>query len=350
MPSQRKFGSFSRIKITQVIYIFYILVNYGLWFLKTWSLITDFESGFRIFLFASTYLIGFWINITFLYKPFLIKKKYALYLVLSSLSFFILYIVQGLIYAKSLREIYEFFMSMSDGVVIRDMFVSQFIFISICGLGICIHLFGDWIEQTLEIANLKSEKAKAELTSLKNQLSPHFLFNTLNMVYVMIKSKPSVASEIVLEMSELLRYQLYGSSQEEVYLHEEVDFINNLLGIEKMRKENLKLSFETDIDNPYTKILPLILSPLVENALKHGSQEMDAPEIKISLTCLDNTLKFTVVNSYLSIEMTDETTTKTGLENLRKRLNLVYKKRVKLNTKKENGFFYAHLLISQLHD
>ena len=350
MPFQRNFALLTRGKITGVIYLFYIIINYGLWFLKTWSLITDFESGFRVFLFATTYLIGFWINITFLFKPFLLKKRYALYLLFSSSSFFLLYIVQEFTMAKSLREISDFFLSMGDGIVIRDMFVSQLVFIMICGLGICITLFGDWMEQTLEIANLKSEKAKAELASLKNQLSPHFLFNTLNMVYVMIKSKPLVASEIVLEISELLRYQLYGSSQEEVYLQEEVDFINNLLGIEKLRKENIKLSFEIDIDNPYTKILPLILSPLVENALKHGSQELEAPEIKISLTCLDNSLEFTIVNNCVPIEITDETTTKTGLENLQKRLSLVYKKRVKLSTKKEKGFFHAHLLISQLHD
>jgi sensor histidine kinase YesM len=337
--------NFSKKHYSLLFYTFYVLLVYVFWFLYGWRMITDFYSAFKLVLFATPYLIGFWFNKKVLFPRFFMKGKFISYLFFTVFSFFVLYFVQSVTQLDSIYDCPKMFQDFTPLGLLRDMLISQITFFMFCGLGITINLVETWIKNMTEIEDLKSEKLKAELNSLKNQLSPHFLFNTLNMVHILTKTNPAIASEVTLELAELMRYQLYGASKEVVKIEEEVRFIQNLLKIEKLRKENLKLNFQINVESLEQDIQPLILAPLVENALKHGSQQMEGPEINILLESSGGRLDFKITNSYRVSKKLNGHKAGTGLVNLKRRLELGYENKFSLQTSKENGYFIAELTI-----
>lgn len=337
--------TFSKKHYSILFYTFYILLVYLFWFMYGWRMIKDFYSAFKMALFATPYLIGFWFNKRFLFPRYFEKGKFTLYMAFTVLSFFGLYFVQGITQLDSIADCTTLFKDFTPFLLFRDILISQITFFMFCGLGISISLVETWIKNMTEIADLKNEKLRAELSSLKNQLSPHFLFNTLNMVHILTKTNPAVASEVTLELAELMRYQLYGASKEQVKLEEEIHFIQNLLKIEKLRKGNLKLNFKMDVECQDQNIQPLILAPLVENALKHGSQQMEGPEININILSNGQRLEFKISNTFRNGTYINGHKTGTGLVNLKRRLELAYENRFSLSTYKKNGYYTAELTI-----
>lgn len=330
-------------------YLSYILLVYVFWFFYGWRSVVDFKSAFKVFLFATPYLIGFWFNRKFLFNSYFIKGKTGKYFLFTVLSFLCLYIIQNMSQLDSLFDIDKLFGGFTAFLFLRDILISQMTFMMFCGLGMTFSFVENWIESAREIENLKSEKLKAELTSLKNQLSPHFLFNTLNMVHILTKTNPPAASEVSMELSELLRYQLYGASKEIVYLREEIGFIQNLLKIEKLRKSTLRLRVNIEVLHANVTIQPLILAPLVENALKHGSGNIESAEISMNLKCSNAALFFRISNKFVDQKTNNEINEKgTGLINLRRRLELSYPGRFSLNTEVKNDDYVAELTIKEL--
>lgn len=330
-------------------YSTYVLLVYVFWFFYGWRSVVDFRSAFKVMLFASPYLIGFWFNQKFLFSSYFIKGKTGKYFLFTILSFLCLYIIQNISQLDSILKIGELFKGFTPFLLVRDVLISQVTFTMFCGLGMTFSFVENWMQSAKEIENLKSEKLKAELTSLKNQLSPHFLFNTLNMVHILTKTNPPAASEVSMELSELLRYQLYGASREIVYLHEEIKFIQNLLKIEKLRKSKLRLYVYIEVLDHSATIHPLILAPLVENALKHGSGQMEGAEITVNLKCNNAKLFFEISNKFVFRKNKNEKKeTGTGLTNLRRRLELAYPGRFSLNTKVKDNNYIAELIIEEL--
>lgn len=330
-------------------YSTYILLVYIFWFFYGWRGVIDFKSAFKVFLFATPYLIGFWFNRKFLFSAYFIAGKTGKYFLFTVLSFLCLYIFQNISQLDSLFDIDKLFSGFTPFLLVRDVLISQMTFMMFCGLGMTFSFVENWLESAREIENLKSEKLKAELTSLKNQLSPHFLFNTLNMVHILTKTNPPAASEVSMELSELLRYQLYGASKEIVYLREEIGFIQNLLKIEKLRKSKLRLRVTIEVLHEGATIQPLILAPLVENALKHGSGHIEGAEITMNLKCDKAALFFRISNKFVYQKSKDEIEEKgTGLMNLRRRLELSYPGRFSLTTEVKNDDYVAELIIKEL--
>lgn len=180
-----------------------------------------------------------------------------------------------------------------------------------------------WIyEQWRWITTLKADKAKAELTLLKNQVDPHFFFNTLNNLYGLAVEKSDHAPAMILKLSDIMRYTIYDGRADYVSLEDEIAYLEDYIDLHKIRyRKQVNISFEKDL--PYLhKIAPLLLIVPLENAFKHGAEsQVEDAFIALSVRTTANSIHYQVSNNY-ELEVGRETGI--GLENLRKRLNLIY--------------------------
>jgi len=182
---------------------------------------------------------------------------------------------------------------------------------------------------------LEKEKLNSELAFLKNQISPHFFFNTLNNIYSLISINAEDSQKAVLRLSKLMRYLLYDSEHGDTKLSNEIDFMNNYIDLMKLRMNN-KISLTVTFPEKYEdiNIPPLIFIPFIENAFKHGISYREKSFIEISMTTINKSVVFRCANSIVKNRETDESEhSGIGLENVTKRLNLLFpgKHEMKIN-------------------
>jgi LytS/YehU family sensor histidine kinase len=187
--------------------------------------------------------------------------------------------------------------------------------------------------------NLVRDKLSAELRFLKNQLNPHFLFNTINNIYALTRKKSDKAPEVVMRLSELLSFMLYESGKETISIEQEIKLLEDYISLEQIRySDELSVVFNKEIDDASYQITPLLLLPLVENAFKHGASENHFDSfIHIHLTLKEYKLLFTVENSF---EETPEKSKSNniGLHNTARQLELIYKEQKLAVYKTEHVF------------
>ncbi|WP_298902737.1 sensor histidine kinase [uncultured Psychroserpens sp.] len=185
-------------------------------------------------------------------------------------------------------------------------------------------IFFIWLyEQWKWFKTLKSEKTKAELDLLKTQVNPHFLFNSLNNLYSLTVNQSPEAPDVVLKLSDMLRYTIYEGKNDRVLLSEEIQYLKNYIALHEIRhKKNVTIQFTHNIV-PDDKVAPLLFIILLENAFKHGIEKLtnDAYAI-IKLNSDKNQIYFSIENNY---EAPAESNHKgIGIENLKRRLLLIY--------------------------
>lgn len=187
----------------------------------------------------------------------------------------------------------------------------------------------EWFRQDRELAVLEKEKTATELSLLKQQINPHFFFNTLNNLYALSITKDEQTPEVVLQLSELMRYVIYRGKEEQVSLEEEIKYIEDYVQLQQIRlHKQLDFQFEKDLTDPIPNIAPLLFIVLVENAFKHGIEPAEQPcYLHLSLRTRDGQTEFVCENS---VEQTSDTEGGIGLENLRRRLALLYPDRHQL--------------------
>ncbi|MEM1358481.1 MAG: sensor histidine kinase, partial [Bacteroidota bacterium] len=189
----------------------------------------------------------------------------------------------------------------------------------------------DQLRSQQQVAQLKQEKTAAELSFLKAQIHPHFLFNTLNNLYTLTLEKSDEAPEVVVKLSEMLDYLLYHAKATKVPIGREIELIENYLGLEELRYgDRLQLTFHYDIDDPTAMISPLLLLSPVENAFKHGASGItERTLIRITLTVKAGQLHFQVWNTKPPTPPVDERayTKGIGLKNVSSQLDLTYPNR-----------------------
>jgi hypothetical protein len=207
-----------------------------------------------------------------------------------------------------------------------------------------------WIGVSLKFVQLWYERQQAalqaELNFLKAQIHPHFLFNTLNNLYALARSQSKQTPEVILGLSQILRYMLYECNAEMVLLKRDVEILENYIALEKIRYEDrLELNFHRSGKVASQQIAPLLMLPLVENAFKHGvSETIDAPWINIELTMSETRLVLKVSNSKPETTDTDAgTMEKVGLSNVRKRLELLYPANYQLEFCDDEGLYIVTL-------
>ncbi|MBW1298990.1 sensor histidine kinase [Aquimarina litoralis] len=194
---------------------------------------------------------------------------------------------------------------------------------------VCIAVFHWLFVNVRFIINLKNEKKKTELIHLQSQVNPHFFFNMLNNLYGLIDKDSEKAKNLILKLSDMMRYSIYEGQKEYVTLQQEVDFINNYIELHKMRyHKDIMIQFDVEIENEQLKVMPLLFIILVENAFKHGLEVLRSNAFaNISMNSKEHKIVFEIENNF-DTEIKNEEGI--GLKNLERRLALVYPKKHKL--------------------
>ena len=275
-----------------------------------------------------------------LIPKFLYRKKYFLFL--ASLLGVILLLLVGylcirryffdIIYFDSYTGLAKEYARLSIGERLLDLnlFVSKAVlFLSPAALLFTYRMF----KEQQNLIKLREQKRTAELSALKNQLNPHFLFNTLNNLYALALEGSKKTPEVIERLSEILDYMLYGCKENYVAISKEITLIENYLALEKVRYgKRVNISFEKNA-SPSVRIAPLLLLTFIENAFKHGvSQELEVAQIHISLATDDKMIIFKINNTKPQMVTSDVSTSTeaVGLANVKKQLELLYAQRHEL--------------------
>ena len=298
------------------------------------------------------FMLIFYINYFFLIDKLLFRHKVKEYIIVNLVLIFALAILMHYSY-----ELFAFLNFEGRPMhrkrkhprpfpfIIRDMFS----LITVAGLSVAIRMSGRWIQDENERKELEKAKTEAELQNLKNQINPHFLLNTLNNIYALIDFNPTQAQQAVQDLSKLLRHILYDNNQNFVPLSQEVDFMRNYVDLMRIRlSENVELITDFEIrPNTSTKIAPLIFISLIENAFKHGISGDKPSFIHIKLKEMDDgKVDFVCENSYFPKTDSDKSGKGIGLEQVQKRLEMLYPNRYTWNTKISNDSYLTHLTIN----
>jgi two-component system LytT family sensor kinase len=363
---RKDFFAGNKLKITLHILAWTILFGLPIYFIKRWQI----GKEFIWFYYLNNVISGiiFYANYLVLVPSFFFRKKkfvYYISVICLIVSFFfisdfshkrIFKFDQGAVQEiknkvqseESTRHLPEGGKS-KGGPPMREIHIFNYAFTSLIlvlfSLGIRMMDRHAKIEQSQE--KLEKERLNSELAFLKNQMSPHFFFNTLNNIYSLISINSNNAQKAVLKLSKLMRYLLYESEHGDTTLSRELGFMSNYIDLMKLRvneKVTLTVSFPEKYED--LNIPPLIFIPFLENAFKHGISYRGDSYIEITLTTLKNSIFFRCVNSVVRTEdNSDSSNSGIGLENVTKRLALLFPDRHEIKINKSDKEFEVLLQI-----
>jgi sensor histidine kinase YesM len=206
-----------------------------------------------------------------------------------------------------------------------------------------LKVFKKWIIDVQRMNELHQTNLKTELEQLKSQVNPHFLFNTLNNLLVLTQTDPQKASQVLLGLSDLLRYQLYDSAREKILLSKDIAFIHNLLTLEKIRKNDFSYTIHTEGSVDGKNLPPFLFIPFVENAIKHGASTVGHSYLTLNFRITDKHLHFSSENSKPPVKA--NTIGGLGLVNIKRRLELLYPGNHTLEIKDSSDKYIVNLII-----
>jgi len=193
----------------------------------------------------------------------------------------------------------------------------------------------------------ETENLKTELSFLRSQISPHFMFNVLNNLVSLARKKSDKMESALIQLSNLLRYMLYEGTQGKISLTQELKYLNGYIDLQKLRfGDDVIIIFTADGDLENFDLEPMLLIPFVENAFKHGMGTIENPMIKIKLTAVNKTLKFLVENDIADISESKDDNSGIGLNNVKRRLDLLYKNNYELTISTDNGKYMVILKLT----
>lgn len=293
-----------------------------------------YESFNRNIILLVPQIIASYSLVYFLNPRFLYKKKYVLFSILFLIGTYVFSIMARVLVVYVVEELYReppfrqeslFEIATDLKRLYKDFFYKVYLPVFLFA---SVKLIKERFEEKSRSELLKKEKVIAELNFMKAQIHPHFLFNTLNNLYVLTLKKSDEASDVVLKLSEMLDYMLYKCNGNSVTIAEEIQLIQNYIDLEQLRYGNrLELDFIKNIDDTQTQIAPLILVSLIENAFKHGaSGTVTIPKIRIDISVKNKQLLFSIFNTKPTHVQKDLTNFKKGigLVNTNSQLNLLY--------------------------
>jgi LytS/YehU family sensor histidine kinase len=227
--------------------------------------------------------------------------------------------------------------------VFYDNVIPHFLLVS---TGAAIKLMKDYIQSQKRLSQVSLEKAETELKFLKSQINPHFVFNTLNTIYFQIDKTNSAARESLLQFSDLLRYQLYDCNADTIEIEKEMQYLHDFVQLQQKRKdENYSIEMNGSMDVKGFRITPLLLLPLVENAFKHISHFNEKQILSgYMLKRTESYFLFKVENTKEPAHIsTEKKSGGIGLQNMQRRLELLYPQQHSLEIS-DNGDWFIVLL------
>lgn len=327
--------------------------------IKYWGSNAYFARGF--YLNVAVYGIIFYINFLLLVPYLYLKGKKLMYFGSATIVIFLLYYITTYVsqhvindpeIEKIIGEAYKKLIDEYSVLRPPSQQIQAYYFILILtivtGFSVGLRVIERHAASEKRQKELEKEKLNSELAFLKNQVSPHFFFNTLNNIYSLIEINSNDAQEAVLKLSKLMRYLLYESEHGETLLSHEVDFMRHYIDLMKLRLSNkIKLDINLPDNNPQYKIPPLLFIPFIENAFKHGISYRENSFVNISMQTENREINFLCVNSLGQRKDAEnrENHSGIGLENVKKRLNLLFPKKHLLEIKQSDNTFKVALKI-----
>ncbi len=315
--------------------------------------ISDYNSdGVNLFMWVipfSMLVIRFYINYLWLVDSYFFKKRYMMFLAFNVLFWFV---------SLCIARVAKSGMIDSDNILtiiaprgFTPVFFAHLVilFLSQVAPALGVKIAEKWYTEQQRVLGIEKSQTDMELQNLRSQLNPHFLFNALNSVYAQITFEPKNAQASLLDICDLLRYQLYDVDTAVVPLEKEIKFIENYCRLMELRlssNTNLKVSLPTESQG--VKIAPLLFIALVENAFKHGIDTKKESSISVKLSVMGDTVSCTVQNSNYPKSKSDSSGSGIGLVNLQRRLNLIYPHSHNYNAKVVGEKYIATLIINTL--
>jgi sensor histidine kinase YesM len=278
--------------------------------------VEPFETYNRVVVFFQIILLAY-SNMYFFVPRFLFRKKYLSYG---------LFVLSAMIFSFYIHEIFSWVFK-PDLLPYEDdsinFFTFSFMIMMLIIASAAVKLFQQWISDAQLIHDLDLAKTNAELEQLKNQINPHFLFNMLNNANVLIEDDPKKASQVLMKLSDLLRYQLYDSSRDKVLLTSEIHFLEDFLNLEKVRRDNFSFLISKEGELSGMQVPPLLFISFVENAVKHNNDSAKSSYVNLFFDVRHKELFFKCINSKPAVKAVNKSGG-LGLSNIKRRLELLF--------------------------
>ncbi|MFW5756017.1 MAG: sensor histidine kinase [Tangfeifania sp.] len=275
------------------------------------------------------FAMGVYINLYVLIPRYLKKKQYVFYvfwlvILLSASS-----ITIQLLFIYPLRNVLEF---NDDLKSFNPNLHSAYFFATLIYVALTSFLkfIKEWLEMqdlNLKLARIEQQKLEAELKTLKGQLNPHFLFNSLNNIYSLALIQSEKVPGLILRLSDLMRHIIYDSSEKYISLNKEIEFVNNFIALQKIRTpDHVHINYEINGEIPSAKIAPLLFEPFIDNAFKHGlpgNEKQDYIAIHFDFK-KQGEIRFHIENNFDKSEKTAKKHSGIGVGNVKQRLRHLY--------------------------
>ncbi len=288
----------------------------------------------------AVWVIFFYCNALWLIPAFLNKNLYGKYFVSLAFAYLAILFIDGAL-----------FVAFTDNEVLHlrpHIIFILILFLFFAASSLAYRLITDKIASDNLAKDRENENLKTELSFLRSQASPHFMFNVLNNMVALARKKSDLLEPSLIKLSSLIRYTVYETDEETVQLDKEIEYLQSYIDLQKQRFGN-NVTFEVSLKEPQQSyvIEPMLLVPFVENAIKHGTGFVEGAHILVDLEVKDNVLFFQVKNRYDALaEDIKDKTSGIGLLNVKRRLDLLYNKDHSLQIDKSDGWFSVALKIN----
>jgi len=298
--------------------------------------------------FLATIIVPVLINFYLLIPKLLKKEKYLFYALALVVNIFVFTQFNIWFFDHFIDFVFPdyYFISYHSNITLFTIFSVFLIVTTLIKLSVDWFYFNSRENRELKI---KNQQMQSELTSLRSQINPHFLFNSLNVIYALALEKKDAIKDAIVQLSDILRYVIYDSSTKHVTLKEEVTLLKNYIEFQQFRhQQSDNITFNCNIDDENYPIYPMLLLPLVENSFKYGIKgDIDHTFIHINLILKDKEFMFDIENNYSESLLETKEHSGLGLENIKKNLEIVYPKCHELNISKTKDTFKVNLKILQ---
>lgn len=285
-------------------------------------------------------ILFFYLNAGFLIPKLIYRKKYLQF------SGILLFIFAALVYSR--RLFIQGFIPHKQFELRPTILFTFFTLLFILACSTAWKMSRDKMNADKLASEKENENLKTELSLLRSQVSPHFMFNVLNNMVALARKQSDQLEPSLIKLSSLMRYMLYEADEDKVPLDKETDYLQSYIDLQQQRfGAKVQVNVAMELPEHGYEIEPMLLIPFVENAFKHGTGLIPDARIDIELRARQSLLQFTVMNKY-NPEYTEikDKTSGIGLTNVKRRLNLLYKDHHQLLISKKEGWFVVSL---QLH-
>lgn len=302
---------------------------------------TTFHEIIQKFINLIFYILVVYINLGYLIPKFLNQKNFITYCILLLAMVAVFTPIMVLLLYITIEEA-----DPREFLLMNQQYIFLLLFL-VAGGSTMIKIISDWQRHQRDRKDLETQRMQSEIKFLKSQINPHFLFNTLNSLYALTLKKDEIAPEIVIRLSDMMRYMLYESNERRVPLEKEVAYIENYLSMEELRQSGASdISFVVEGDIGSQMIAPMIFIPFLENSFKHGlNHQIKDGFVHAVMRVLGNKLLFRIENSKPSEIIPSEQPEQggIGLSNVRRRLDLLYPGQYKLDIANTEATYIVEL-------